>query len=744
MSSRACIKMSLKKAISKTAAIAIAVILIIVVVAALYYAITPVPTPSPSPTTPPVSPSPSPSPTPSPSPSPTPPPRVKTMHKRVIYIINNDATARIQLYRTGVADRAAVPPDRLKDVEGTTLDGYQIVVEKRPEFVRLLVYFAVINTQREPLNNVYVRQALAWATPYDTIFEKVYAGLLVPYYGVIPKGLLGYTEYNMIKYEYNMDKAKELIEKAGIDPSQYTITIYYNIGNDPRAQTAALLANTWGRLGFNIVIQPLSWPVVLHKTAHGDFDVWLVGWIPDYLDPDNYAGPMFYGGIEFKEVSAFFVESSAEIANYLKDAKVIDTEEAWVVVGEKGTGATVPELTGKKILVVQYVPDWEATFTIEKAMEEGWGFSYINPAFYRNVTVDALIIAARRIADISLRKPICEAIEIASNREMPFIWLGQYIFLRHYWNWVGGIYYHPTLSNRYDLVWEWSDAPVADTGIKEYKNDPETYVIATIGWPDTFDPAKSYESFGWEIFHQIGSTLVTYWREEIEEVSPNLAVAWAFDESRTEWYFVIRGGVVAYDPWNDKTYPIDATDVLFEIWRLARSQLDPTWMIGEFVDVNASKVLSEDEFNALLAEKPLKAAWRGKTAEIHSLEELLSFFGYEGDTAGVVLLKLYHPYTPFLSILADPFTMIIPAEYMLGDKYEEVMEAGEWGKNPSAWAAYVQPGEEDPIHKLLAEKPVSTGPFYVKEYVEDSYIVLELNPYYWNATLWEELYGYKP
>lgn len=732
--------MSLRKAISKTAAIAIAVILIVVVVAGMYFAMAPTPTPTPSPTTtPPVSPTPTPT-----SPTPTPPPRTKTMHKRVIYIINNDATARIQLYRAGVGDRAAIPPDRIKDVEGTILGNYQIVVEKRPDLVLLTVYFAVLNTQREPLNNVYVRQALSWAVPYDTIFEKVYAGLLVPYYGVIPKGLLGYTEYKIFKYEFNMDKASELIEKSGIDPSQYTITIYYNIGNDPRAQTAALLANTWGRLGFNIVIQPLSWPVVLHKTAHGDFDVWLVGWVPDYLDPDNYAGPMFYGGIEFDELNVFTVESSAEISAHLKNAKVFDTEEAWVVVGEKGTGATVPELTGKRIVVVQYMANWEETFTIEKAMEEGWGFSYINPAFYRNVTTDALIIAARRVADISLRRPVCEAIFRASNYEAPFIWLGQYIFLRHYWNWVGGIYYHPTLVPRFDLVWEWSDAPVADTGIKEYKNDPETYVIVTIGWPDTFDPAKSYETFGWQIFHQVGDPLVTYWKEETEEVSPDLAVAWAFDESGTEWYFIIRGGVVAYDPWNDKTYPIDATDVMFEIWRLARSQLDPTWMIAEFIDVNASKVLSEEEFDTLLAEKPLKVAWRGKSGEVSSLDELLSFFGYEGDTAGVVMLKLYHPYVPFLSILADPFVMVVPAEYMLGDKYEEVMEAGEWGKNPSAWAAYVQPGEEDPIHKLLAEKLVGTGPFYIKEYVEDSYIVLEINPYYWNATLWEQLYGYKP
>ncbi|OYT57601.1 MAG: peptide transporter [Desulfurococcales archaeon ex4484_217_2] len=656
-------------------------------------------------------------------------------HKYVLYVVNNDVNKRVEMLKNGSADVAAICPDMFDEINGTSLGRYSICAIVDEKKLRLTVYYAVLNTQREPLNNTLVRQALAWATPYNTIFEEIYSNLLVQYYGVIPKGLLGYTEYGIIKYSYNLTKAQELIQKANIDPTKYNITIYYNIGNNPREQTAQLLATEWSKLGFNVTTEGLSWSILLDKTTHGDFDVWLVGWIPDYLDPDDYVGPMFYSGIKFSEVNVFTVESSAEISNYLKNAKVIDTEEAWVVVGEKGTGATIPELAGKGIIVVQYVPDWENTFTIEEAMEKGWGFSYINPAFYRNVTADALIIAGRTTPNLALRKPIYEAIYRISNYEEHFIWLGQYKRYFVFWNWTRGHYYHPTLAERYDLIFEYADAPTVDIGIADFKNNPRTYVIATFGWPDTFDPAKSYETFGWEIFHQIGSTLVTYWKEETEEVSPDLAVAWAWSENLTEIYFVIRGGVVAYDPWNDKTYPIDATDVLFEIWRLARSQLDPTWMITEYINVNKSKVLNENEFNELLSETPLIASWKGNSVEVHSLDELLSFFGYNGSTAGVVKLKLRYPYEPVLSILATPFTMIIPAEYMLGDNYEEAMNASNWGKNPSAWAAYVQPGEEDPIHKLLAEKPVSTGPFYVKEYVEDKYILLERNKYYWNATL---------
>jgi peptide/nickel transport system substrate-binding protein len=158
-------------------------------------------------------------------------------------------------------------------------------------------------------------------------------------------------------------------------------------------------------------------------------------------------------------------------------------------------------------------------------------------------------------------------------------------------------------------------------------------VIATIGWPDTFDAAKSYESFGWEIFDQIYSKPITYYYESTEP-EPELAVAWAFNKEGDELYLVIRGGVVAYDPWNKKTYPIDATDVLFTLWRAVRVNLPggPQWMIDSFIDVNASQVLSESEFEQILSQG-LVAVYHGASKEVKSMEELLGVFNYTGDNS---------------------------------------------------------------------------------------------------------------
>jgi peptide/nickel transport system substrate-binding protein len=681
------------------------------------------------------------------TPTPTTPPLLGyKIHKRVLYIIANDETTRIQLYKTGAVDIATIAPARWKDLNGTPVDGFYLILEPDPSKPRLTIQYIILNTMKEPFNIPEVRQALAWAVPYDTIIQQVFGGLYTRLYTIVPKGMFGWTDYNIVKYEFNMDKARQIIEslkrEKGFDPSKYTITIIYNQGNTAREQIAAMLQRTWSELGFNVIVESYNWPQYLDKVDHFDFDVALLGWIPDYLDPDNYLMPFVWGGAEFKDLKYWEEVSPADVGKYLsKVERVVDTPNYIVVVGPQGSGATYTGPTNKPLLVVGYVLDEEKT---KANWEKPVSLVTIGAPGWKDVPVSALCKISQRILDLKVRESVIQAAVIVFNNEVPMIMLGQAVLGRNYGSWVKNMYYPLTAFARYDLVYEDPNAPVVDTGVKGIKNDPETMVIATIGWPDTFDPAKSYESFGWEIFWHIYSKPITYNYEETEP-EPELAVAWAFSQDATELYLVIRGGVVAYDPWNKTTYPIDATDVLFSIWRVARLNLPggPSWMVTNFIDVNASQVLTEKEFEEVVS-KGLVAVYRGQSKTVYSLSDLLAFFGYKGETAGVVKLKLYFPYAPILHILTTAIASVIPMEYALGRNYDAALAESNNGKNPAAWAKYVIPGEDDPSFKKLKDYPVSTGPYYVAEYLEDSYILLELNPYYWNSDLWVQLYGYKP
>jgi len=665
------------------------------------------PTPSPSP-------SPGATPTASPSPSPSPTPAAKEFHS----IVKTDILQPVQV-------------------------------------------FLVLNYQHEPFNNPIVRKALAYATPYPTIIQIVYNNLVAQNWVVTPKGWPGYTEYNIEKYTYDINKAKQLLQQAGINPADYTIRIIYNSGNAAREKTATLLQNIWSQLGFKISVETYEWPVYLSKTEHGDYDVYIVGWVPDYLDTDNWVGPFLYGATEFHSVEVAVNPGSDYISTHMAAGNVvtldnlltaqrtnnsiyvIETDNAVLVIGAKGSGAQVSNLpSGKTVIVVTYDIDEKNTESVKALMEAGQGFGAINPAFFRDAHVDALVYAERQETDPAVREELFKALNILGNQFLPEIIIGQNYMARVYWDWVKGRYYHPTLAERYDLLTEDTQAPIVTIGIGEYKNGPDTLTISTIGWPESFDPAWTYETFGWEIWHEIGDTLVTFWKEETKEVVPDLAVAWAHSSDGLDYYFVIRGGVVAYDPWDNKTFPISALDVLFSYWRVHRLGHAVSWMVDTFMDVESSSALTEDEFNQLLASQPLKVEYKGQTGEVHSLQELLNFFGYTGDTAGVFHLRLKIPYGGILAIVADPFLSVVPMKYLLGDNYDAAVQASNNGKNPKAWEQFVQEGQDDPTHQLMHKKPVGTGPYYVKEYKENAYIVLERNPYYWNKDYWKKEFGY--
>ena len=673
----------------------------------------------------------------------------KTMIKTVIYLIESSGTTRVMLLKKGVVDFGAtpptgsIPPDMLQTLENAKLGSYSIVVN--PHGLTFDILYIVLNTLKPPFNNPLVRKALAYAVPYKMIWETIYHGTMTRLVGVIPKGMLGWTDYNVIHYTFNLTKAKELIKKAGIDPSKYVIVIYYNKGNPQRAKIATLLSTYWGMLGFKTMVRALTWPQLLEKTEKPDFDVYIQDWLPDYIDPDDYATPLAYGGTKFDFVKVYPNVSPTKVSELLSKAVVIDTPHYIVVVGPADTGAKVSILKSKPIIVVQYKL---AKKQIPPANLSA--FTTIDPAFYRNYTLDALIVAGRYEFDPHIREAIYQAVEILTNRLCFMIWLGQYKLIELYWSWLKNVYYNPILGMRFDLVYKVKKGYAEPIGIDGYVNNASTLVLTTNRWPESFDPAKDYETIGWEIFHQIGDTLVTYWGSDTSHPVPDLAVAWCHSKNGTLWFFVIRGGVYAYDPWHHKLYKVTALDALFTLWRIARLGLDPSWMITSFIDVNHSMVLTEKEFDELLHKMSCIAEFKGKIEKVTSLSQLLAFFGYSGKTAGVLMLKLYKPYAAILNILADPFTMIIPAKYLfdwvpqLKGKYLEAMKAADWGKNPAAWAKYIKPGESDPTHQFLNKYLIGTGPYYIAGYKRGAYIILKINPYYWNSTLWLKLYGYKP
>lgn len=91
----------------------------------------------------------------------------------------------------------------LKDVDGVRVH----------EFPGTLNNFLHMNFDVKPFDNIALRQALAYAIPYDEIVQEGYDGLARKWDGVCPSIFPGFQETS--PYEYDPQKARDLLAEAG-------------------------------------------------------------------------------------------------------------------------------------------------------------------------------------------------------------------------------------------------------------------------------------------------------------------------------------------------------------------------------------------------------------------------------------------------------------------------------------------------------------------------------------------------
>jgi peptide/nickel transport system substrate-binding protein len=115
-----------------------------------------------------------------------------------------------------------------------------------------------LNTARKPLDDVRVRQALAWALPYPDILTLGVNGMGSLSVGPIPATLWPH-DAACPTYSYDVAKAKALLVEAGYPGGQgiHPLKLTYFSENTPAANAAPLVKQAWEALGLKVQVQPL-------------------------------------------------------------------------------------------------------------------------------------------------------------------------------------------------------------------------------------------------------------------------------------------------------------------------------------------------------------------------------------------------------------------------------------------------------------------------------------------------------
>ncbi len=151
------------------------------------------------------------------------------------------------------------------------------------------------NTQKKPLDDPKVRQALCLAVNRQQIVDELYHGLAKVANSPVPPGIWGRKE---LPYEYNPDTARELLKEAGHEGLKLEIS-YMSVPRtyfpEPKV-IAEVLQAQWGEVGIQVDVKSREWSSYLEALGQGEHQVGLSGWIADNGDPDNFLYTLFDSG----------------------------------------------------------------------------------------------------------------------------------------------------------------------------------------------------------------------------------------------------------------------------------------------------------------------------------------------------------------------------------------------------------------------------------------------------------------
>jgi peptide/nickel transport system substrate-binding protein len=211
---------------------------------------------------------------------------------RVILRPIGDTAARLQALQTGeVQGIDGVSPSDFATVRANP----KLVLKTRPVFS---VGYVGINQAMPPFDKLPVRQALAYALDRVTVAKAFYGGIGVPATQFMPPALFGSAKKGVPEYSYNPDKAKQLLQSAGLSlPVKVDFWYPTNVSRpympDPQRNFQAFQASM-EKAGFSVTPHSAPWrPDYRGAISVGKAQLFLYGWIADFGDPANFLNVHF-------------------------------------------------------------------------------------------------------------------------------------------------------------------------------------------------------------------------------------------------------------------------------------------------------------------------------------------------------------------------------------------------------------------------------------------------------------------
>jgi peptide/nickel transport system substrate-binding protein len=207
--------------------------------------------------------------------------------QRIIFRPIADNAARLQALQSGeIQGYDLVDPQDI----GTVQSNANLKILNRPAFN---VGYVGMNQSIPPMNNLKVRQAVAYGLDRATVVSKFYAGRGQVATEFLPPSLNGYAGKGVPLYPFSPSKAKSLLQAAGLTlpvplDFWYPTSVSRPYMPDPQRNAEAFAASL-EQSGFKVTFHSAPWrPDYLAQVQSGKAQVYLLGWTGDFGDPANF------------------------------------------------------------------------------------------------------------------------------------------------------------------------------------------------------------------------------------------------------------------------------------------------------------------------------------------------------------------------------------------------------------------------------------------------------------------------
>ena len=257
-----------------------------------------------------------------------------------------EPSARLMALQSGTVDIADdLDPDSITLVKKDA----KLAVIDRPS---VNVGYLALNTEKPALKDIRVRQAISHAIDKETLIKSIFQGLAIAAKNPFAPSIWGYNDA-IQPYEFNPEKAKKLLKAAGFDKNKelelWAMPVSRAYMPEP-VKTAELIQAYLASIGIKAKIVRLDWGTYLKKTANGEHDMCMLGWLGGNADPDNFlygllsadtaktpgaSNVALWKNAEFTELclkAQKTFDKAERIKFYLKAQEIFHAEAPWVPI----------------------------------------------------------------------------------------------------------------------------------------------------------------------------------------------------------------------------------------------------------------------------------------------------------------------------------------------------------------------------------------------------------------------------